>query len=102
VHFHQRKGKQKETSMNDERDKFQPVDNFQPVIEAHRDGWASRGCLGSTVPGCIGMRGMRTAMRMTPQALATQSTQSKTFQQNQEQLTQRLAQAEQTNAQSAG
>jgi small-conductance mechanosensitive channel len=36
------------------------------------------------------------------QALATQTTQSKTFQQNQEQLTQRLAQAEQTNAQMQG
>jgi small-conductance mechanosensitive channel len=36
------------------------------------------------------------------QALAAQSAQSKTFQQNQEQLTQRLAQAEQTNAQMQG
>jgi chromosome segregation ATPase len=36
------------------------------------------------------------------QALAAQSAQSKTFQQNQDQLTQRLAQAEQTNAQIEG
>jgi len=36
------------------------------------------------------------------QALTAQSAQSKTFQQNQDQLTQRLAQAEQTNAQMQG
>src|SRR6202049_4706319 len=40
--------------------------------------------------------------RDAEQALATQSAQSKTFQQNQEGLTQRLAQAEQTNAQMQG
>src|SRR6202049_1800408 len=40
--------------------------------------------------------------RDAEQALATQSTQAKTFMQNQEQLTQRLAQAEQTNAQMQG
>ena len=40
--------------------------------------------------------------RETEQALAAQSTQSKTFQQNQDQLTTRLAQAEQTNAQMQG
>ena len=40
--------------------------------------------------------------RDAEQALAAQSTQSKTFQQNQDQLTQRLAQAEQTNTQMQG
>jgi chromosome segregation ATPase len=40
--------------------------------------------------------------RDAEQALATQSTQAKTFQQSQEALTQRLAQAEQTNAQMQG
>jgi chromosome segregation ATPase len=40
--------------------------------------------------------------RDAEQALTTQTTQSKTFQQSQEQLTQRLAQAEQTNAQMQG
>jgi hypothetical protein len=40
--------------------------------------------------------------RDAERALAAQSAQSKTFQQNQEQMTQRLAQAEQTNAQMQG
>src|SRR5258708_21235973 len=90
--------------MNDERDNFQPVDDFQPVIEG-TPGWMGLAVVALAVLSLVGI-GMawnaNSHAHDAAQALATQSTQSKTFQQNQEQVTQRLAQAEQTNAQMQG
>lgn len=84
--------------MNEERD------NFQPVIEG-TPRWMGLAVVALAVLSLVGI-GMAwnatSHARDAEQALATQSTQSKTFQQNQEQLTQRLAQAEQTNAQMQG
>ena len=84
--------------MNDERD------NFQPVIEG-TPRWMGLAVVALAVLSLVGI-GMawnaNSHARDAAQALATQTTQSKTFQQNQEQLTQRLAQAEQTNAQMQG
>jgi small-conductance mechanosensitive channel len=84
--------------MNEERD------NFQPVIEG-APRWMGLAVVALAVLSLVGI-GMAwnatSHARDAEQALATQSTQSKTFQQNQEQLTQRLAQEEQTNAQMQG
>jgi small-conductance mechanosensitive channel len=84
--------------MNEERD------NFQPVIEG-TPRWMGLAVVALAVLSLVGI-GMAwnasSHARDAEQALATQSTQSKTFQQSQEQLTQRLAQAEQTNAQMQG
>ncbi len=84
--------------MNDEHD------NFQPVIEG-TPRWMGLAVVALAVLSLVGI-GMawnaNSHAHDAAQALATQTTQSKTFQQNQEQLTQRLAQAEQTNAHMQG
>src|SRR5258706_76725 len=90
--------------MNCECDKFQPVDSVQPVIEG-TPRWMGLAVVALAVLSLVGT-GMawnaNSHAHDAAQALATQTTQSKTFQQSQEQLTQRLAQAEQTNAQMQG
>src|SRR3984893_9242404 len=79
-------------------------DNMQPATEG-APRWMGLAVVGLAVLSLIGV-GMAwnatSHARDAEQALATQSAQSKTFQQNQEGLTQRLAQAEQTNAQMQG
>jgi len=62
-----RKGKRKkETSMNDERRQFfNRLIIFNRLLRDNPDGWASRGCPRSTVPGCIGMAGTRQPCGMT-------------------------------------
>jgi hypothetical protein len=84
--------------MNEERD------NFQPVIEG-TPRWMGLAVVALAALSLVGI-GMAwnatSHARDAEQALATQSTQSKTFQQGQEQLTQRLSQAEQANAQMQG
>src|ERR1700687_684964 len=84
--------------MNEERDNIQPVTEGAPR-------WIGLAVVGLAVLSLVGV-GMAwnatSHARDAEQALAAQSTQSKTFQQNQDQLTQRLAQAEQTNTQMQG
>ena len=84
--------------MNEERDNIQPVTEGAPR-------WMGLAVVGLAVLSLVGV-GMAwnatSHARDAEQALAAQSTQSKTFQQNQDQLTQRLAQAEQTNTQMQG
>ena len=84
--------------MTEERDNFQPVTDGAPR-------WMGLAVVGLAVLSLVGV-GMAwnatSNARDAERALTTQSTQSKTLQQNQEQLTQRLAQAEQMNAQMQG
>jgi hypothetical protein len=86
---------QKETQMNEERDEYQPEIESAPRWM----GLAVAALAVLSVVG-IGMAWNATShAREAEQAMAAQSSQSKIFQQNQEQLTQRLAQQEQTDAQ---
>jgi small-conductance mechanosensitive channel len=84
--------------MTEERDNIQPVTDSAPR-------WMGLAVISLAVLSLVGV-GMAwnatSNTRDAKQALAAQSAQSKTFQQNQEQLTQRLAQAEQMNAQMQG
>ena len=79
-------------------------DNMQPATEG-APRWLGLAVVGLAVLSLVGV-GMAwnatSHARDAEQALAAQTAQSKTFQQNQEQITQRLAQAEQTNAQMQG
>ena len=79
-------------------------DNMQPATEG-APRWMGLAVVGLAVLSLVGV-GMAwnatSHAHVAEQALAAQSAQSKTFQQNQDQLTQRLAQAEQTNAQMQG
>jgi small-conductance mechanosensitive channel len=79
-------------------------DNMQPATEG-APRWMGLAVVGLAVLSLVGV-GMAwnatSHARDAEQALATQTAQTKTFQQNQEQITQRLAQAEQTNAQMQG
>jgi small-conductance mechanosensitive channel len=79
-------------------------DNMQPATEG-APRWMGLAVVGLAVLSLVGV-GMAwnatSHAHDAEQALAAQSAQSKTFQQNQDQLTQRLAQAEQTNAQMQG
>jgi chromosome segregation ATPase len=79
-------------------------DNMQPATEG-APRWMGLAVVGLAVLSLVGV-GMAwnatSHARDAEQALATQTAQSKTFQQSQEQITQRLAQAEQTNAQMQG
>ena len=79
-------------------------DNMQPATEG-APRWMGLAVVGLAVLSLVGV-GMAwnatSHARDAEQALATQSAQTKTFQQVQEGLTQRLAQAEQTNAQMQG
>ena len=79
-------------------------DNIQPATEG-APRWMGLAVVGLAVLSLVGV-GMAwnatSHARDTEQALAAQTAQSKTFQQNQEQLTTRLTQAEQTNAQMQG
>jgi small-conductance mechanosensitive channel len=79
-------------------------DNMQPATEG-APRWMGLAVVGLAVLSLVGV-GMAwnatSQARDAEQALAAQTAQSKTFQQNQEQITQRLAQAEQTNAQMQG
>jgi small-conductance mechanosensitive channel len=79
-------------------------DNMQPATEGV-PRWMGLAVVGLAVLSLVGV-GMAwnatSHARDAEQALAAQTAQSKTFQQNQEQITQRLAQAEQTNAQMQG
>ena len=79
-------------------------DNYQPATEG-APRWMGLAVVALGVLSLVGV-GMAwnatSHSRDAEQALAAQSAQSKTFQQNQDQLTQRLAQAEQTNAQMQG
>ena len=79
-------------------------DNMQPATEG-APRWMGLAVVGLAVLSLVGV-GMAwnatSHARDTEQALAAQTAQSKTFQQNQEQITQRLTQAEQTNAQMQG
>jgi small-conductance mechanosensitive channel len=84
--------------MTEERDNLQPVTDGAPR-------WMGLAVVGLAVLSLVGV-GMAwnatSNTRDAERALTAQSTQSKTLQQNQEQLTQRLAQAEQMNAQMQG
>ena len=84
--------------MTEERDNTQTVTDGAPR-------WMGLAVVGLAVLSLVGV-GMAwnatSNARDAERALAAQSAQSKTFQQNQEQMTQRLAQAEQTNAQMQG
>ena len=84
--------------MNEERD------NFQPEMEG-APRWMGLAVVALAVLSLVGV-GMAwnasSHARDAEQALAAQSTQSKDLQQNQDQLTQRLAKEEQTNAQMQG
>jgi small-conductance mechanosensitive channel len=79
-------------------------DNMQPATEG-APRWMGLAVVGLAVLSLVGV-GMAwnatSHARDAEQALAAQTAQSKTFQQNQEQITQRLAQAEQSNAQMQG
>src|ERR1700682_884005 len=79
-------------------------DNVQPGTEG-APRWMGLAVVALAVISLVGV-GMAwnatSHARDAEQVLATQSTQAKTFQQSQEALTQRLAQAEQTNAQMQG
>jgi small-conductance mechanosensitive channel len=79
-------------------------DNMQPATEG-APRWMGLAVVGLAVLSLVGV-GMAwnatSHAHVAEQALAAQSAQSKTFQQNQDQLTQRLTQAEQTNAQMQG
>ena len=79
-------------------------DNMQPATEG-TPRWMGLAVVGLAVLSLVGV-GMAwnatSHARDAEQALAAQTAQSKTFQQSQEQITQRLAQAEQTNAQMQG
>ena len=79
-------------------------DNMQPATEG-APRWMGLAVVGLAVLSLVGV-GMAwnatSHARDAEQALAAQTAQSKTFQQSQEQITQRLAQAEQTNAQMQG
>jgi hypothetical protein len=79
-------------------------DNMQPATEG-APRWMGLAVVGLAVLSLVGV-GMAwnatSHARDAEQALAAQTAQSKTFQQAQEQITQRLAQAEQTNAQMQG
>jgi small-conductance mechanosensitive channel len=79
-------------------------DNMQPATEG-APRWMGLAVVGLAVLSLVGV-GMAwnatSHARDAEQALAAQTAQTKTFQQNQEQITQRLAQAEQTNAQMQG
>jgi len=79
-------------------------DNMQPATEG-APRWMGLAVVGLAVLSLVGV-GMAwnatSHAHEAEQALAAQSAQSKTFQQNQDQLTQRLTQAEQTNAQMQG
>jgi small-conductance mechanosensitive channel len=79
-------------------------DDMQPATEG-APRWLGLAVVGLAVLSLVGV-GMAwnatSHAHDAEQALAAQSTQTKTFQQNQDQLTQRLAQAEQTNAQMQG
>jgi small-conductance mechanosensitive channel len=79
-------------------------DNMQPATEG-APRWMGLAVVGLAVLSLVGV-GMAwnatSHAHDAEQALAAQSAQSKTFQQNQDQLTQRLTQAEQTNAQMQG
>jgi chromosome segregation ATPase len=79
-------------------------DNNHPATEG-APRWMGLAVVGLAVLSLVGVGMAWNATNHTheaEQALATQSAQAKTFQQNQEQLTTRLAQAEQTNAQMPG
>jgi hypothetical protein len=79
-------------------------DNMQPTTEG-APRWMGLAVVGLAVLSLVGV-GMAwnatSHAHDAEQALAAESAQSKTFQQNQAQLTQRLTQAEQTNAQMQG
>src|ERR1700732_2929782 len=79
-------------------------DNMQPATEG-APRWMGLAVVGLAVLSLVGV-GMAwnatSHARDAEQALAAQTAQSKTFQQNQEQITQRLSQAEQSNAQMQG
>jgi small-conductance mechanosensitive channel len=80
------------------------LDNMQPATEG-TPRWMGLAVVGLAVLSLVGVGMAWNATNHAhdaEQALAAQSAQSKTFQQNQDQLTQRLAQAEQTNAQMQG
>jgi len=83
---------------------FGEHDNMQPATEG-APRWMGLAVVGLAVLSLVGV-GMAwnatSHARDAEQALAAQTAQSKTFQQAQEQITQRLAQAEQTNAQMQG
>jgi small-conductance mechanosensitive channel len=89
---------QKENTMLGEHENMQPATEGAPR-------WMGLAVVGLAVLSLVGV-GMAwnatSHARDAEQALATQTAQTKTFQQNQEQITQRLAQAEQTNAQMQG
>jgi hypothetical protein len=79
-------------------------ENFQPVVEG-TPRWMGMAVVALAILSMVGI-GMAwnatSQAHQAEQALAAQSTQSKTFMQNQDQLTQRLTQAEQANAQMQG
>ena len=80
------------------------LDNMQPATEG-TPRWMGLAVVGLAVLSLVGVGMAWNATNHAhdaEQALAAQSAQSKTFQQNQDQLSQRLAQAEQTNAQMQG
>ncbi len=80
------------------------LDNMQPATEG-TPRWMGLAIVGLAVLSLVGVGMAWNATNHAhdaEQALTAQSAQSKTFQQNQDQLTQRLAQAEQTNAQMQG
>jgi len=80
------------------------LDNMQPATEG-TPRWMGLAIVGLAVLSLVGVGMAWNATNHAhdaEQALAAQSAQSKTFQQNQDQLSQRLAQAEQTNAQMQG
>jgi chromosome segregation ATPase len=79
-------------------------EHFEPAIEG-TPRWMGLAVAALAILSMVGI-GMAwnasSQAHQAEQALTTQSAQSKTFQQNQDQLTQRLAQAEQANAQMQG
>ena len=80
------------------------LDNMQPATEG-TPRWMGLAIVGLAVLSLVGVGMAWNATNHAhdaEQALTAQSAQSKTFQQNQDQLSQRLAQAEQTNAQMQG
>jgi len=80
------------------------LDNMQPATEG-TPRWMGLAIVGLAVLSLVGVGMAWNATNHAhdaEQALTAQSAHSKTFQQNQDQLTQRLAQAEQTNAQMQG
>jgi len=80
------------------------LDNMQTATEG-TPRWMGLAIVGLAVLSLVGVGMAWNATNHAhdaEQALTAQSAQSKTFQQNQDQLTQRLAQAEQTNAQMQG